>query len=397
MLNTSSLIIGAHTIQASYGGDSNYVSQQATVSEVIRYPPAVLSLSSSLNPELFGQSVIFTAKATATGPVPTGSVIFQDNGKQIGQISLGADVTAAFATSSLSAGSHVIQAVYSGDSKYDSQSATLTEVVAPAQTLATLSVSPNPATAGQMVTLKALVTGEGAPAGNVAFFDGTTSIGTASLDGAGNAVLNTANLQVGTHPLTAIFGANSNWGGSSSAVVNEVVMPNPRDYTLTYNGPLTLRTEHHGSTVVTATPMGGLSDTISITCGSLPIYVTCEVVPSQISISNGASQTVTVKIDTDAVPGYASMDLYRRVVVAVLLPCLFFGLPSDRDKRKLRLRVIALCLLVFLSSGTIGCSGKYPSSTPPGTYSIMINGHGESTSLDRTTTLTLIVTPKESQ
>ena len=104
-----------------------------------------------------------------------------------------------------------------------------------------------------------------------------------------------------------------------------------------------------------------------------------------------------IKIDTDAVPGYASMDLYRRVVVAVLLPCLFFGLPSDRDKRKLRLRVIALCLLVFLSSGTIGCSGKYPSSTPPGTYSIMINGHGESTSLDRTTTLTLIVTPKESQ
>jgi hypothetical protein len=395
VLNTSSLIIGAHTIHASYSGDSNYVSQRATVSEVIRYPPAVLTLSSSLNPESFGQSVIFTAKATATGPIPTGSVIFQDNGKQAGQVTLAADGTAAFATSSLSAGSHVIQAIYSGDSKYDSQSATLTEVVAPAPTLATLSVSPNPATAGQIVALKALVSGGDTPAGNVAFFDGTTSIGSASLDGTGTAVLNTTTLQVGTHPLTAIFAANSNWGASSSAVANEVIIPNPRDYTLTYNGPLSLRTEHHGSTVVTATPIGGLSDTVSITCGPLPIYVTCQVVPSQVSISNGAPQNVTVKIDTDAVPGYASMDRYQRVVVAVLLPCLFFGLP--RDRRKLRLGMISLCFLAVLMSGIIGCSGKYPSSTPPGTYSIVINGHGESSGLDRTTILTLIVTPKETQ
>jgi hypothetical protein len=104
---------------------------------------------------------------------------------------------------------------------------------------------------------------------------------------------------------------------------------------------------------------------------------------------------VTVKIDTDAVPGYASMDRHLRVVVAVLLPCLFFGLP--RDRRKLRLGVISLCLLAFLASGIIGCSAKYPSSTPPGTYSIVINGHGESSGLDRTTILTLIVTPKGTQ
>jgi hypothetical protein len=170
-----------------------------------------------------------------------------------------------------------------------------------------------------------------------------------------------------------------------------VTIPNPRDYTLTPNGSLTLRTEHHGSTVVTATPIGGLSDTVSISCGALPIYVTCEVVPSQVSISNGTPQNVTVKIDTDAVLGYASVDRHLRVVVAVLLPCLFFGLPFDR--RKLRLGVFSFCLLAFLASGTIGCSGKYPSSTPPGTYSIVINGHGQSTGRDRTTTMTLIVTP----
>ena len=77
VLNTSSLVIGTHTIQATYSGNSNYASQSKTVSEVIRYPPAVLTLSSSPNPASFGQSIIFTARATGTGPIPTGSVVFQ--------------------------------------------------------------------------------------------------------------------------------------------------------------------------------------------------------------------------------------------------------------------------------------------------------------------------------
>src|SRR5207302_8911268 len=126
-------------------------------------------------------------------------------------------------------GSHIIQAIYSGDSDYDSQSTSLTEVVASAPTSTTLSVSPNPAYAGQAVTLKALVTGVGTPRGNVSFVDCVTSIGTGSLDGTGTAVLTTTILQLGTHPLTATFAATSNWGASSSAAVNEVIIPNPRD------------------------------------------------------------------------------------------------------------------------------------------------------------------------
>jgi hypothetical protein len=388
--NTSSLLLGVHTIQATYSGNSNYASQTATVSEVIRYPPATVALSSSLNPATVGQSVTFSVRATATGPGPTGSVIFQDNGTQISQISLAGDGNAAFTTSLLSVGNHAIRAIYSGDSNYDSQSVTLTEVIAPSPTMTSLSVSPNPAYVGLPVTLTALVTGVGSPTGNVVFFDGSTSIGNGSLT-AGTAVLSTTNLQVGMHALTASFAANSSGGTSSSVVVNEVIVADPRAYTLSSNSPLTLQTEHHGSTNVTATPVGGLSDTVSISCGSLPIYVTCQVVPSKVGISNGTPQSVTVKIDTDAVLGYASMDRHLRVVVAVLLPCLF---GFARDRRKLKLGVISFCLLAFLASGATGCSVKYPSSTPPGTYSIVINGHGQASGLDRTTTLTLIVTAK---
>jgi hypothetical protein len=68
---------------------------------------------SSLNPSVVGQSVTFTA--TVTGTTPTGTVQFKN-----GAVNLGAPVTlaggtAAITTSSLSAGTHSITAVYSGD------------------------------------------------------------------------------------------------------------------------------------------------------------------------------------------------------------------------------------------------------------------------------------------
>jgi hypothetical protein len=318
-------------------------------------------------------------------------VIFQDNGVQVGQVSLAADGSAAFTTSSLSVGSHTIHAIYSGDSNYDSQTATLAEVVAPAPTSTVLSVSPNPAYVGQAVTLKAVVAGAGTPTGSVTFFDGTTSIGSSSLSG-GSAVLTAIALQLGTHALTASFAANASGGASTSAVINEVILADPRDYTLSVNSPLTLQTEHHGSTTVTATPVGGLSDSVSISCGALPIYASCEVVPSQVSLSNGTRQNVTIKIDTDQVLGYASLDRHWRKVFAFVLPCVLFGLPFG--SRKVRLGVISLCLVLFLAVGIVGCSGKYPMATPPGTYDIVINGHGQTSGLDRTTTLTLIVTAK---
>jgi hypothetical protein len=386
VFQTNSLIVGTHTIQASYGGDSNYASQSVTINEVIRYAPAVVMLSSSLNPAVAGQNIQFTATVSATGPVPTGTVVFLDGGRQIGQIAVSANGTAGLSTSSLAVGTHAIQAVYSGDSNYDSQSASLSQIVLAAPTLTALTVSPNPAYPGVAVTLKAVVTGVGIPSGIVTFDDGALPIGTGTLDATGTAVLTVTTLQLGTHPLTAIFAGSSSANASVSPVVSEMIIPNPRDFVLTSDSPLTLRTEHHGAATVTVTPVGGLSDMVSINCGAMPIYATCAVVPGQVSVGNGTAQSVSVQIETDQVAGYASLERRLGVVVACLFPCflLYRG----------RLRGLMLVLLLGVAAGgVIGCSGKYPLATPPGTYSIVISGHGQTTGLDRTTTLRLVVTP----
>ena len=391
VFQTSSLIVGTHTIQASYSGDSNYASQSVTINEVIRYPAATLSLISSKNPAVAGQGVQFTATASATGPTPTGTVTFLDGGSQMGQVAVTANGTALFSTNSLTVGTHSIQAVYSGDANYNSQTAAVSEIILPAPTLTMLSASPNPAFLGVAVTLKAVVTGVGIPSGIVTFDDGALSIGTGSLDATGTAVLTVTTLQLGTHSLTAVFAGNSSGNTSVSSVVMEVIIPNPRDFVLTSDSPLTLRTEHHGAATVTVTPVGGLSDTVSIRCGAMPIYATCAVVPGEASIGNATAQSVSVKIETDQVVGYASLERRWGVVLACVFPCFLIGLSSGYRGR---LRGLMLVLLLAgVAGGLIGCSGKYPLATPPGTYSIVISGHGQTTGLERTATLTLVVTP----
>ena len=406
-LTTSSLTPGPHTIQANYVGDTNYTPRLASLTEVIRYLPTTLSLSSTVNPAVGGTTITFTARASAPGPNPTGTVTFRDGTTTLAQITLSPDGTTTFTTNSLTVGTHAITATYSGDANYDPQSASLSQTITSFPTLTNLTPSTKPTNPRQTVTLNATVTGPTTPTGTVTFFDTTTPIGTAALSTTaattGAATLATTTLAIGTHHLTAIFNGNSTLAPSTSAIVDEQI--NPRDYALSAS-TLALHTEHHGTATITATPIGGLSDTVTLTCGSLPLYVTCQVVPTQIDISKSTPQNVLIKIDTDQVLGYARADHPTNVntngiprhlplTLALAAPCIFFSLNRRRTRHSnpITRTLTTLCLLAALATAITGCSSKYPLSTPPGTYTITINGHGQTTNLDRTTTLTLTVTP----
>jgi len=112
------------------------------------------SLISSPNPANFGVSVIFTATVTTTGSTPpTGTVTFNDGTSALGTGTLstvGGFQVATFATSTLTAGTHSITAVYGGDSSNaGSTSAVLSQViVAPTFTMTTPS-TPSTLLSGQ--------------------------------------------------------------------------------------------------------------------------------------------------------------------------------------------------------------------------------------------------------
>jgi hypothetical protein len=193
------------------------------------------TVTSSVNPSRFGQSVTFTATVSVTSPgagTPTGTVTFKDGTTTLGTGTLNASDQATFTTSALSVGSHSITAVYNGDSNFNtSTSSVLTQTVNKGDTTTALTSSNNPSVYGQSVTFTATVTATapaaGTPSGTVTFKDGTSNVtgctNPATLNGSGVATCATSTLAAGTHSITAVYGSDTNFNGSTSPPVSQVV------------------------------------------------------------------------------------------------------------------------------------------------------------------------------
>lgn len=94
-------------------------------------------------------------------------------------------------------------------------------VVPPISTATTLSSSLNPSGLGKAVTLTATVS-PSAATGTVTFMDGSVSLGTSNLSG-GRSTLSTYALPLGNHSLTAIYGGDTIYGGSTSSGLIQTV------------------------------------------------------------------------------------------------------------------------------------------------------------------------------
>jgi hypothetical protein len=224
--STSTLSVGSHSITVTYSGDANDSgSTSPMLTQTVGSSAAIgttTSVSSSLNPSTFGQSVMFSATVSASSGTPTGTVTFFDGSTALETSGLNPSGVASLSTTTLSAGTHSITAQYGGDSTYNgSTSAALSQTVNKANTTTTLTSNLNPSTKGQAVKFTATVAPSTAT-GTVQFFDGSTSLGIVTLNG-GTATLTTSALSVGTHSVTAQYGGDGNYNGSTSAVLVQTV------------------------------------------------------------------------------------------------------------------------------------------------------------------------------
>src|SRR5262249_7299347 len=67
--------------------------------------------------------------------------------------------------------------------------------------------------------------GGGIPTGTVTFKEGSTTLGTATLDASGVATFTTTSLGLGTHSITATYTTTSNYNSSSATVSQTIVLP----------------------------------------------------------------------------------------------------------------------------------------------------------------------------
>jgi len=182
------------------------------------------ALRSSLNPSFVNQSVTFTATVTSNPPVADGeSVTFYDGATALTSVAL-AGGTASYSTSSLAAKTHYIHAKYGGNIWRKPSTGTVQQVVLKYPTTTALTSNPNPSAYGQAVTFMVAVTPSGpyAITGWVKFWDGSTGIGMAKLNGR-VAILKKSTLGVGTHAITAGYLGDSLNAKSTSPVLNQVV------------------------------------------------------------------------------------------------------------------------------------------------------------------------------
>jgi hypothetical protein len=200
--------------------------QSSTVGVLLNilHRPTKAAVSTSGTASFVGQLVTFTATVTSSyGAIPDGELVtFYDGTRAMASAAL-ANRMAAFTTSSLSAKTHVIKATYAGDTNFFPSTGIVTQVVVKYPTTTVLISSSNPSTYGQPVTFIATVTSTGPTlTGKVWFKDGTTGIGTVTLNGR-VATLTKPKLAVGTHPITAQYLGDGASAKSTSSILNQVV------------------------------------------------------------------------------------------------------------------------------------------------------------------------------
>ena len=120
--------------------------------------------------------------------------------------------------------------------RYDAGTPNIVPTSNQSATTAALSSSQNPNVFGLLVTFTATVSAaSGTPTGTVTFKDGATTLGTGTLAG-GVATFATSTLAIGGHTITAVYGGDTNFTGSTSPGLTQTVNQGVATTTTAVNG-----------------------------------------------------------------------------------------------------------------------------------------------------------------
>lgn len=117
---------GSYPMSAVYGSDPD--SFFGLMRQVVLPTTSAATISSSLNPATYGQAITFTAKITSPTLIPSGPVTFKAGTTVLGTAQLVSGI-ATFTTSTLPAGTTLVQVIYQGNSNIKGSTASVTQTV----------------------------------------------------------------------------------------------------------------------------------------------------------------------------------------------------------------------------------------------------------------------------
>ena len=218
---TTALRAGTDSITAVYSGNSGLATSTSTpVVETVLTATTTTVTASSPSAQ-YGGSVTLTA---SVAPVPTGSSLgsatFYQGSTLLGTGTISAGGTASITLTTLPIGTDAVDAVYSGNALFStSTSSTVSIAISTSTTTTTLTASNLTPASGQAVLLTAAVAPI-PPTGTISFYNGSTLLGTQTVNAQGGATLSVTNLPVGVDAVTATFSGSSGYAASTSPAVS---------------------------------------------------------------------------------------------------------------------------------------------------------------------------------
>ncbi|MBS1820479.1 MAG: VCBS repeat-containing protein [Acidobacteria bacterium] len=386
-------ILAGQTVLLNLYGSAPTVTQFVTTT-------ALVSSASTITA---GSSVTLTATVTAaagsTG-TPTGKVTFFDDTTSLGTGTLSSN-TAMLNTSALTAiGSHNITAVYGGDLNFAGSTSSAIPVgvsaTTPTATTTVISSSASSAVSGASIAFTAIVApnvGTAVPSGTVTFLDGTTGIGTGTLDATGKATFTTSTLSVASHSISASYPGNTNFAASASSAIAVTITAQPApDFSLSINPSSGNETKSSSATAtLNVTPSNGFNSAVILSCSGQPSGISCGFSPASVTPS-GATATSTVTFSGTLAASARSTGRIAYLPEVAFSVSLGVWILAARRRRRIP-HLLSVVLFSVLTAASLfslsGCGGSGSGSNNPKTVTSTVTILGTSGGLIHTATYTL--------
>jgi hypothetical protein len=372
---------GSTTLFAHYPGNGTLGSSDSTAVNVTVAPEPSKILTSVVNGSgtavtsaTFGTPLTINVVVTGQSGfgTPTAGILIEDNGSPLDSFILNAAGTATTGPIPFMGGSNTITVHYVGDASFlPGDSAPVSVSIAKGSTTSTVSASPATIAPGASITLTANIsTGTSAafPTGTVAFFSGTTHVGSAAfinsnpqngLDN-GVATLTTTSLPTGSDSVTAQYSGDSNYAASTSPAITVNVTLQP-DFTISA-APSPISVANPGqsaTTTVTIAGSNGFSAATTFACSGLPAESAC--VFSMPTVTGSGTTTLTVTTTAPSFVGPAGrIDFTNRLTTNNLIRAIVFSIGLfvlGVQARRRRWNFVGSALLITLMIGTAACGG----------------------------------------
>ena len=391
---------GNQTLSVTFtpSNTTDYGTANANVSLVVNQAP--LSLTANSATHVFGSAL----------PQFTGTMSGEVTGDQL------TETYSTSATVTSPVGAYAIVPAVSGASAANytvtANNGTLTVTKANSSvTLISGNTKPNQNSAVTFTATAGSAT-SGTPTGQVNFYNGSTLLGSGTLNGQGVATYNdTTGFAVGSDTITASYAGDQNFNTSTSASVTETIVA--PDYSVVASpASLTLHQGQSGTITFTITPVGGFTGNVQFACQGMPLYSTCGFQPSPAALDGSNTPvTVTMTVNTTAAAAALEMPAMPGQPSSNWPAGLFFlpnglaglviagaGSVQRKNRRRwLAMLVLAILLIAILALSGCGAASSSSSShafTPTGTFTVTVttsaSAGGSSTQHNASVSITIV-------